>query len=83
MEFINDKIIISFNKFKDFLDNINIEIDKELIETLKHPDYIIDKKKDKYMKKIKYSEERIANANTKRMEKIKEKQNCQRRSYRR
>lgn len=72
MEFINDKVTVSFNKLKEYL---NIEINQELITSLIHSDYIIDLKKGKYVCKIKYSKERIEKAKEKRSEKKVKKNN--------
>lgn len=72
MDFKNDKITLSFYNFKKYLNSFNIEVTKELINSLCHEDYIVsDEKKDKekYICKMKYSEERIKKANTERLRK--------------
>lgn len=69
MEFENNRITLSFYSFRKFLNNLNIEVDKELINSLCHEKYIISKKKDKYICKMRYSEDRIKKANLERLKK--------------
>jgi predicted RNase H-like nuclease len=72
MDFKNDKITLSFNNFKKYLSSFDIEVTEYLINTLCHEDYIIsnDKKnKQKYICKMKYSEDRIKKASTERLRK--------------
>lgn len=69
MEFENNRITLSFYSFKIFLNNLNIEVDEELMNSLCHEKYIISKKKNKYICKMRYSEDRIKKANLERLKK--------------
>lgn len=69
MEFENNRITLSFYSFKTFLNNLNIEVDEELMNSLCHEKYIISKKKNKYICKMRYSEDRIKKANLERLKK--------------
>ena len=76
MEFKNNKITLSFCNFRNYLNSFNIEVNEELINSLCHENYTISKNKDKYICKMKYSEDRIKKANTERLKKrIKNKNN--------
>lgn len=67
MEFKKDRITLSFDKFKEYLYNLNIDINVELLNLLCHKDYIVANDKKGYICKLKYSEERIKKAKTERL----------------
>lgn len=67
MEFKKDRITLSFDKFKEYLYNLNIDINIELLNLLCHKDYIVANDKNSYICKLKYSEERIKKAKTERL----------------
>lgn len=69
MEFENNRITLSFYGFKKFLNNLNIDVDEELMNSLCHEKYIISKNKNKYICKMRYSEDRIKKANLERLKK--------------
>lgn len=67
MEFKKDRITLSFNKFTEYLHNLNIDINIELLNLLCHNDYVVTNDKNGYICKLKYSEERIKKAKTERL----------------
>lgn len=69
MNFKNDKIILSFNIFTKYLDKFNINITEDILKSLCHENYVISRDKEKYICKMKYSEERIKKANIERLKK--------------
>jgi hypothetical protein len=69
IDFKNNKVTLSFNNLKEYLNSLNIEVTKDLIVSLCHKDYIISSDKNKYICKMRYSEERIKKAKQKRLEK--------------
>lgn len=69
MNFKNDKITLSFYELEKYLNSLNINLTESIIYTLCHKDYIISKDKDKYVCKMRYSEERIKKANSERLKK--------------
>lgn len=69
MNFKNDKIILSFNTFTKYLDKFNISITEDILISLCHENYVISRDKEKYICKMKYSEERIKKAKIERLKK--------------
>lgn len=67
MEFKKDRITLSFDKFREYLHNLNIDINIELLNLLCHKDYVVANDKNGYICKLKYSEERIKKAKTERL----------------